>query len=106
MKKSLENGIEKNSDYPREYSVTVSVCMITFNQEDYIRQAVESVLSQELSYPFELVIFNDASTDHTDRVIKEIIQVHPRGKLIQYYVHETNIGLSANYIYSINHCKG
>jgi FkbM family methyltransferase len=87
-------------------SVLISVCMITYNHENYIRQAVESVLGQEVSYPFELAIFNDASTDKTDVIIREIIAEHPKGHLITYKLHEKNIGLSANYIYSIKHCSG
>jgi len=84
----------------------ISVCMITYNQQDYIKQAVDSVLSQETDYSFELNIFNDASTDNTDDVIRSIIDAHPKGKLIHYHLHPENIGLSANYIFSIKNCMG
>jgi glycosyltransferase involved in cell wall biosynthesis len=86
--------------------VMISVCMITYNQQNYIKQAIESVLTQETSYAFELNIFNDASTDGTDAVIRNVIHTHPKGQLIRYHLHERNIGLSANYIYSIKHCTG
>lgn len=84
----------------------ISVCMITYNHEKYIRQAVEGVLSQEVEYPFELNIFNDASTDRTGDIIRSIITLHPKGELIRYHVHEKNIGLPANYRWSINNCRG
>jgi glycosyltransferase involved in cell wall biosynthesis len=84
----------------------ISVCMITYNHEKYIRQSIEGVLAQEVSYPFELMIFNDASTDDTDLVIRDLIQHHPKGNLIKYAVHEKNIGLSPNYIWSIRNCTG
>lgn len=80
--------------------------MITYNHEKYIRQAIEGVLAQETHYPYELNIFNDASTDKTDEVIREVIHQHPRGKWINYMVHEKNIGQSANYIWSIKNCSG
>lgn len=84
----------------------ISVCMITYNHEKFIRRAVEGVLSQEVDCLFELMIFNDASTDKTDLVIRDLIQNHPRGGLIRYQVHEKNMGLPANYSWSINHCRG
>lgn len=41
----------------------VSAKMITYNHELYIAQAIEGVLQQETSFPFELVIGEDCSTD-------------------------------------------
>lgn len=84
----------------------ISVWMITYNHEKYIRQAIESVLAQDVGYDFELMIFNDASTDRTDLIIRDIILSHPRGHLINYQSYGKNIGLSANYIGSIKECKG
>ena len=43
----------------------LSVCMVTYNQERYIGQAVESVLAQETNFPIEIVIGEDCSTDDT-----------------------------------------
>ena len=40
----------------------VSVCMTTYNHAPYLRQAVESVLSQQTSFDFELVLGEDCST--------------------------------------------
>ncbi len=48
----------------------ISVLMPAYNAEIYIRAAVDSILSQTLS-DFELLIFNDCSTDKTDDIIKE-----------------------------------
>ncbi|MBB1284669.1 glycosyltransferase [Flavisolibacter sp. BT320] len=86
--------------------IMVSVCMITYNHENFIRRAIEGVLAQEVNFPFELLIFNDASTDNTDGVIRNLMQTHPKAGLIKYGVHEKNIGLPANYAWSINNCKG
>ncbi len=44
---------------------TVSVCMITYNHEKYIEQAIDSVLSQESSFTVEVIVCDDYSTDNT-----------------------------------------
>ena len=48
----------------------VSVCCYTYNQENYIREAIESFLMQETDFPFEIVIHDDASTDSTRDIIR------------------------------------
>ena len=48
---------------------TVTVIMPAFNAELYIREAIESVLNQSYK-DFELLIFNDGSSDHTDDIVR------------------------------------
>src|SRR3546814_16247906 len=43
----------------------VSVLMITYNQAEYLAEAIEGVLNQECDFPFELIIGEDASKDAT-----------------------------------------
>ncbi len=47
----------------------VSIVMPAFNGENFIRQAIDSVLSQTYSH-WELIIVDDGSTDHTAQVIR------------------------------------
>lgn len=49
----------------------VSVIIISYNHEKYIKQAIESVLGQEFPYKMEIIIGDDASTDKTSEIIKE-----------------------------------
>ena len=46
----------------------ISVCMPTYNQGRYIRQALDSVLRQT-KQDFEIIVYDDASTDDSRRVI-------------------------------------
>ena len=39
----------------------VSVIMITYNEKEYISQALDSVLSQKVDFPYEILIGDDAS---------------------------------------------
>ena len=47
----------------------VSVNMITYNHEPYIRKAIDCVLAQKTNFFFELVIGEDCSTDGTREIV-------------------------------------
>lgn len=49
----------------------VSVCITTFNKQDYISQALDSIIAQKTNFDFEILIYDDASTDGTVSIIKE-----------------------------------
>ncbi len=63
--------------WKREEPCLVSVVCITYNQEGYIRDAVEGFLMQETNFPFEIIIHDDASTDNTPEIIKEYHSRYP-----------------------------
>ncbi|MEM3434402.1 MAG: glycosyltransferase family 2 protein [Candidatus Methanomethyliaceae archaeon] len=69
----------------------VSVIMPVYNSERYLRQAIESVLSQTYQ-DFELIIVDDGSTDNSQAIIKEYAG---KDKRIYYAFHEENRGVSA-----------
>lgn len=49
----------------------VSVCMVSYNQEAYVREALDSVLMQKTDFPFEVIISDDCSKDSTPAILKE-----------------------------------
>jgi len=55
----------------------VSICCITYNHEKYIRDAIESFLMQKTTFPFEIIIHDDASTDNTSKIIIEYAKKYP-----------------------------
>ncbi|MFW5700189.1 MAG: glycosyltransferase family 2 protein [Cyclobacteriaceae bacterium] len=55
----------------------VSVCCITYNHENYIGDAVEGFLSQRTTFPVEVIIHDDASTDRTAGIIKKYANRYP-----------------------------
>ena len=58
-------------------NIEVSICCITYNQEKYIRQAIESFLNQKTNFNYEVVIHDDASTDNTVNILKEYKEKYP-----------------------------
>ena len=72
----------------------ISCCIITFNHAPYIRQAIESVLSQKHHYSFEIIIADDCSTDGTTKILREYEQQYPA--IIKLIVQPVNKGASKN----------
>lgn len=56
----------------------VSICCLTFNHEKFIRDAIEGFLMQETTFPVEILITDDASTDDNAAIIREYEQAHPQ----------------------------
>ncbi len=59
------------------YAVEVSVICNTYNHIRYIRDALEGFVTQRTSFPFEVLIHDDASTDGTADVIREYEARYP-----------------------------
>ena len=51
----------------------VSVCVITYNQEKYIRRCLQSIVDQETDFSFEVIIGDDCSNDKTELIINEFL---------------------------------
>jgi glycosyltransferase involved in cell wall biosynthesis len=49
----------------------LSICCITYNHVNYIRDCIEGFILQKTDFPIEILIFDDASTDDTQKIIKE-----------------------------------
>lgn len=81
----------------------VSVVILTYNQEKYISQAIESVLGQECSFPYEIVIADDCSSDQTRTICRNYAAEYPQIRLIE---NENNKGLLRNYVETLLACEG
>jgi glycosyltransferase involved in cell wall biosynthesis len=86
--------------------VLVSVCMLTYNHDKYIKQAIDGILMQKTDFDFELIICDDASPDRTNEIVNEILQNNPKSHIIRYYRHEKNIGMQANGEFVLNQTVG
>ncbi len=74
-----------------ESSPLVAVWMITFNQEEYISQAVESVVTQRSNFPIKLYLSDDCSTDGTREICIDL-KAKYRDK-IELFLPDSNLGV-------------
>lgn len=88
----------------KECEITVSISMLTFNHEKYIKQALDSILMQKVNFRYEIVVGDDCSSDETQNILKSYAQKHP-DKFVP-LLRQRNIGATNNYFDVIKHCKG
>jgi glycosyltransferase involved in cell wall biosynthesis len=79
---------------PPNNEMKVSVLMMTYNHENYIAQAIESVLMQKTGFPYELVVGEDCSTDGTREIVREYSRKYP--EIVRAHLRERNVGAKEN----------
>ena len=55
----------------------VSICVLTYNHENFVKEAIESFLMQRVNFDIEIVIHDDASTDQTQAILKKYDNDYP-----------------------------
>ena len=73
----------------------VSVCIITYNHEPYIRECLDSIVNQETNFKFEVVIRDDNSKDATLHILEEYRLRYPN--IIKILPSSTNLGMNKNF---------
>jgi glycosyltransferase involved in cell wall biosynthesis len=82
----------------------VSVVIITYNQDQYIHQAIDSVLEQTDCREIEIIVGDDASTDNTKKILEEYKKKHPN--VFTIISRKNNLGPSSNLYELFSHCTG
>lgn len=101
----------KNNKSPTQIP-KVSVCVVTYNQENYIRQCLLSIVNQKTDFDFEVIVSDDCSTDRTRAIIAEFATRYPT--IVKAVYKEKNIGTFKNFTNTHNlataefvcHCDG
>ena len=73
-----------------ENDIQVSVCVVTYNQESYIAECLESLVTQQTSFKFEIIVGEDCSKDTTRAIVQQYAEKYP-GLIIPLF-YEKNIG--------------
>jgi hypothetical protein len=80
----------------------VSVVMSVYNEEDYLKETIDSILSQTLA-DFEFIIINDGSEDKTQNILNEYKKIDCRIKLIS---NRKNLGIAKSTNIGIENVEG
>ena len=72
----------------------VSVCVITYNQERYIRECLQSLVTQQTNFAFEVIVGDDCSSDSTRDIVKEFVERYPA--IVRPIFQPSNSGGSRN----------
>ena len=88
-----------------ENKVLLSICIPTCNRGSILETVILNyITNEEFDDSVELVISDNASTDNTEEIVKEIIKKYP-SKKISYYKNDENIG-AKNFFAVISRAKG
>ena len=80
----------------------ISIAMATYNGEKYLREQIDSILSQTIQN-FELIVCDDCSTDTTWNIL---LDYQVQDKRIKCYRNEKNLGFKKNFEKEIRLCTG
>jgi len=82
----------------------VSVAVITYGQEKYIRQALDSILMQQVNFCYEIVVGEDCSPDNTREILREYKEKYPNK--FNLILKDENVGASRNLFDVFTKCRG
>lgn len=82
----------------------ISVLVITYNHENFIKDCLESILCQKVDATIEILIGDDASTDNTPQILLNYYKKYPN--IIKLILRRKNIGAAANIVDLLKKAKG
>ncbi len=84
--------------------IKVSVVLISYNQEAYIKEAIKSILNQKVNFNYELILADDCSKDKTFQIMEEYAKKYP--EKIVLLKRKQNLGATKNQLDASLHAKG
>ncbi|MDF3822159.1 glycosyltransferase family 2 protein [Leptospira sp. 96542] len=82
----------------------VSVCVATYNHDQYIENCLLSVLLQTGDFAVEILVGNDGNSPETPQIVERLMQRFPG--VIRYYKHPQNLGASRNSQFLVRQARG
>lgn len=98
------NCYYKSFKFTKHIMNTISVIVLTYNQTDTLSQTLDSILAQQCSVPFEIILGDDCSTDSTQEVCKKYKARYP--DKIKLVLHNKNGGVVQNWLSCLKISKG
>lgn len=82
----------------------VSIICTNYNKGDWVREAMDSFLNQKTNFDFEIIIIDDASTDHSYEIIQEYQNNFP--EKVRTFRNEVNLGITRTWKKVCQEAKG
>lgn len=82
----------------------VSIICTNYNKGDWVREAIDSFLNQKTNFGFEIIIIDDASTDHSYEIIQEYQNKFP--EKVRTFRNEVNLGITRTWKKVCQEAKG
>ena len=82
----------------------VSIICTNYNKGDWVREAMDSFLNQKTNFDFEIIIIDDASTDHSYEIIQEYQNKFP--EKVRTFRNEVNLGITKTWKKICREAKG
>ncbi|RSI42329.1 glycosyltransferase [Streptococcus cristatus] len=82
----------------------VSIICTNYNKGDWVREAIDSFLNQKTNFDFEIIIIDDASTDHSYKIIQEYQNKFP--EKVRTFRNEVNLGITKTWKKICREAKG
>lgn len=102
MNDQIENHVPIDS---ASYKPLVTFALFAYNQEKYIREAIEGAFAQTYD-PLEILVFDDCSTDGTREVIEDVIRSSKSHRQVCFYKNDINQGLTSQINRAMSVAKG
>lgn len=84
--------------------VCVSVLVLVYNHELYLRQAMDSILMQKTQYSYKIIVGEDCSTDNSRDILMEYYKRYP--DKIELILYKNNVGAERNWVEVAKACTG
>ena len=85
-------------------NIEVSVAVITYNMEGYLRQLLDSILMQKTAFKYEVVVDDDCSPDNSRQILLEYSNRYP--DIFTLSLRDENVGGSKNMYGVLKQCRG
>lgn len=85
---------QQNGNTCGNTDIKVSVIVLAYNHEKYIKQALDSILMQDVDFCYEILVGDDASSDNTPEILRKYQEKFPQTVKVIY--REKNVGPTRN----------
>ena len=81
----------------------LSIVLMTYEHERYCRMAFESILRQQVDFPYEIIVADDGSTDRTMAILQHLASGNPA---VRFLPSDRRRGIAGNYRRAFGECRG